>query len=140
MARKKAKANRYRPVDGILDELTIAVPSSWMTSLRVRADALGIKVEFLVTQLCGHVVDEFEQLKKAVDGPRAGDDPSRVVLRDSMLRSFSREALRTGLSIRVLLHRAVADAADAFDGREKPAAPKPLILIPGRRLGRGSSS
>ena len=138
MARKKAKANRYRPVDGILDDLTIAVPSSWMTSLRARADALGIKVEFLVTQLCGHVADAFEQLKKAVAGPRAGDDPSRVVLRDSMQRSFQTEAVRTGLSVRVLLHRAVADAADAFDGREKQAPPKPLQLIPGLRLGRGS--
>lgn len=140
MARKKAKANRYRPVDGILDELTIPVPSSWMTSLRARADALGIKVEFLVTQLCGHVAREFEQLHKAVASPHIGDDPSRLILRSSLQRSFERESIRSGLSMRVLMNRALSEASDVFDGRQKQAPPKPLILIPGRRLGRGSSS
>ena len=73
---------------------------------------LGLSIESVVVQLCGHAASELGQLHKAVDGPRIGDDPSRVVLRDSMLRSFSREALRTGLSVRVLLHRSISEACD----------------------------
>ena len=139
MARQKAKL-RLRPTDGMLEDVTIALPVSWAAGLRERADKLGLSIESVVVQLCGHAASELGQLHKAVDGPRIGDDPSRVVLRDSMLRSFSREAVRTGLSVRVLLHRSISEACDVFDGREKPAAPKPLQLIPGRRLGRGSSS
>ena len=139
MARKKAKPAglRLREVSGLLQDVTISLPISWADGIRERASKLGISAEDVIVQLCGHVVGEFEQLREAVDGPRIGDDPSRVVLRDSMLRSFSREALRTGLSVRVLLHRSISEACDVFDGRQKQAPPKPLQLIPGqKKLGR----
>ena len=136
MARKKAEL-RLRPTDGMLEDVTIALPVSWAAGLRERAGKLGLSIESVVVQLCGHAASELGQLHKAVDGPRIGDDPSRVVLRDSMLRSFSREALRTGLSVRVLLHRSISEACDVFDGRQKQAPPKPLQLIPGqKKLGR----
>ena len=138
MARTKSSSLRLRSTAGLQEDVTIGLPISWAAGLRERAGKLGLSIESVVVQLCGHAASELGQLHKAaVDGPRIGDDPSRVVLRDSMLRSFSREALRTGLSVRVLLHRSISEACDVFDGRQKQAPPKPLQLIPGqKKLGR----
>ena len=137
MARTKSSSLRLRSTAGLQEDVTIGLPISWAAGLRERAGKLGLSIESVVVQLCGHAASELGQLHKAVDGPRVGDDPSRVVLRDSMLRSFSREALRTGLSVRVLLHRSISEACDVFDGRQKQAPPKPLQLIPGqKKLGR----
>ena len=69
MARQKAKL-RLRPTDGMLEDVTIALPVSWAAGLRERADKLGLSIESVVVQLCGHAASELGQLHKAVDGPR----------------------------------------------------------------------
>ena len=63
MARQKAKL-RLRPTDGMLEDVTIALPVSWAAGLRERADKLGLSIESVVVQLCGHAASELGQLHK----------------------------------------------------------------------------
>ena len=124
---------RLRPVDGLLEDVVLAVPVEWMESLRVQADKLGLPVEGMVVQYLGHLVAQVEALEKAVESPVMGDDPMRFLLRGSFQKTFEAEALRCGLPVRVVLHRVVADAADAFEGRPKAPMAKPLSLVAKRR-------
>ena len=70
---------------------------------------------------------------EAVQSPTLGDDVARFRLVGSFLKSFEREAARTGLPIITLLHRSISDSASVFDGREKEALPKPIALAPRRK-------
>ena len=128
-------ALRLRPTDGLREDITIGVPVHWLATLREKADKLGLSVEDLLIQLCGHVASEAEALESAVQSPKLGDDVGRFVLRGAYLKSFQREANRLGLPIVTLMHRTVSDAAAEFDGRAKDPQPKPLSLASSRRRG-----
>ena len=141
MARKKAKPKRLRlrSTAGLLEDIEISLPVAWAATLRAQSVKLGLSLDALLVQYAGHLVHEFESLEAAVAAPTLGDDAARFRLRGSFMATFEREALRSGVPVRSLVHRVISDAADVFDGREKQPAPQPLVLIPGKRLG-GSSS
>lgn len=138
MVRKKAKPKRLRlrEVAGLLEDIEINLPVAWAETLRSKSVKLGLSLDALLVQYAGSLVHEIESLEAAVASPTISDDAARFRLRGGFLATFEREALRSGLPVRALVHRAVSDAADVFDGREKQAAPKPLVLIPGRKVGR----
>ena len=123
---------RLRPTDGILEDLSLSIPEAWMETLRVQAGKLGLPVEEMVVQYCGHLVAEAEAVKLP---PQVGDDPARLVLRDSLRESYRRESDRTGLPIRTLLYRCVQRAADAFDGQQFEPMLEAVKLVPRRKAG-----
>ena len=133
--RRNKPALRLRSTAGLLEDMTLSIPAAWHATLRERAKKLGISVEELSVQALGHVSSEAEKVAKP---PELGDDPARLVLRDSLRESYRRESVRTGLGMRELLHRAVQAAADEFDGRRYEAAPAPVRLVPKRAKETGS--
>ena len=128
-------ALRLRPVDGLLEDVALAVPVGWMGVLRAQSVKLGISVESLLVQHAGHIAAEAEALESAAESPKLGDDVGRFLLRGGYLKSFQREANRLGLPVVTLMHRTVGDAAAEFDGRAKDPQPKPLSLASSRRRG-----
>ena len=64
---------RLRPVDGLLEDVVLAVPAEWMEVLRVQADKLGLPVADMLIQYLGHLVAEREALGKAVASPNISD-------------------------------------------------------------------
>ena len=129
---------RLRSVDGLLEEVALSIPEAWMEVLRGQSVKLGITVEEMIIQFIGHLAAEHEALGEAVASPTLSDDPARFLLRGSLLKSFEREAHRLGVPVVTVMHHAVADAADAFEGRPKAPMSKPLSLVAKRRkwLGR----
>ena len=123
----KKHALRLRPTAGLLEECSLSVPEAWMSTLRERAEKLGVSVEELSVQALGHIASESEKVSRP---PQVGDDPTRLVLRDGLRESFRRESDRTGLPMRTLLYRACQTAADYFDGRRYEAKPAPVKLVP----------
>ena len=132
---KKQPALRLRPVDGLLEDLSLSIPEGWMGVLRAQSVKLGISVEAMITQYVGHLAAEREKMTRP---PEAGDDAARLVLRDGLRESYRRESARTGISLRSLLNRAVQAGADYFDGRSYEATPEPVKLVP--RLKSGSKT
>ena len=65
-------ALRLRPTDGLREDITIGVPVHWLATLREKADKLGLSVEDLLIQLCGHVASESEALASAAESPKLG--------------------------------------------------------------------
>lgn len=124
---------KLRPTDGMLEDLVLAIPVHWLAVLRVQAGKLNLSTEDLLVQFCGHLADQAEALAEAVQAPHTGVDVARFRLAGGLLKSFQREADRTGLPIVTLMHRLVADAAEAFAGRKKTPLPKPLELVAKRR-------
>ena len=110
------------------------MPEAWMETLRARADKLGISVEVLSVQALGHVAAETEKMARP---PEAGDDPTRLILRDSLRESYRRESVRTGLPMRTLLYRAVQAAASTFDGRQFESKPAPIKMVPKKSKAAG---
>ena len=76
---------------------------------------------------------EREALGEAVASPTISDAMARFRLSGGLLKSFEREADRTGLPIVTLMHRSASDSASVFDGRAKEALPKPMKLAAPRR-------
>ena len=114
------------------------MPTAWLAVLRVRAGKLNLPLEDMLTQYLGHLAAEAEAQEKAVQSPTLGDDAARFRLRGSFLKSFQREAHRVGVPVVTLMHRLVADAADAFEGRANTPLPKPLELAAKRRKWLGA--
>ena len=137
MAEKNAKPAglRLRSTAGLLENVEVSLPVSWAATLRGRADKLAMSLDALLVQYAGHLAHEIESLETAVASPTISDDAARFRLRGTFLKTFEGEALRSGIPVRTLVHRAISDAADSFAGREKTPLPKPLILIPGNKLG-----
>ena len=133
MKRNTEPALKLRPVTGLLEDVALAVPVDWLATLRVQADKVGLTVEAMLTQYLGHLAAELDALGEAVQSPTLGDDVARFRLVGSFLKSFEREADRTGVPIITLLHRSISDSASVFDGREKEALPKPIALAPRRK-------
>ena len=128
----KKPALKLRSTAGLLEDVQLSMPEAWMETLRGRADKLGLSLEDLIIQYCGHLADETAKVSRP---PEAGDDPTRLVLRDGLRESFRLEAVRSGLPVRTLLYRCVQAAADAFDGRRYEAVPAPIALVPRRKSG-----
>ena len=133
MNRRSTKAGlRLRPTDGLREDFALSVPIAWMDLIRERAAKLEITVEEMLVQFLGHLADETAKVSRP---PEAGDDPTRLVLRDSLRESYRRESDRTGLPIRTLLYRCVQWAADAFDGQQFEPMLEAVKLVPRRKAG-----
>ena len=123
-------ALKLRPTDGLLEDVALAVPVGWMEVLRGQSVKLGITVEEMIVQYLGHLSDQVEKVARP---PAAGDDPARLVLRDSLRESYRLESVRSGLPMRSILYRVVQAAASVFDGRQYEAAPEPIKMAPRRK-------
>ena len=130
MKRNTEPALKLRPVTGLLEDVALAVPVDWLATLRVQADKVGLTVEAMLTQYLGHLAAELDALGEAVQSPTLGDDVARFRLAGSFLKSFEREAARTGLPIVTLVHHAISAAADVFEGRPTAPMAKPISLVP----------
>ena len=133
MKRSTKPALKLRSTAGLLEEVSLSAPVSWMAVLRVQAGKLNLPLEEMLVQFIGHLSHESEVLEAAVQSPALGDDVARFLLRGSFLKSFEREAHRVGVPVVTLMHRLVSDSASVFDGREKEPLPKPLSLVAKRR-------
>ena len=139
MAGKNAKPAplRLREISGLLEDVEINLPISWAETLRSKSAKLGLSLADFLAQYSGHLVDEIESLETAVASPTISDDAARFRLRGSFLKIFKAEALRSGLPVRTLVHRLIADAAASFAGRAREPLPKPIVMVPGqKKLGR----
>ena len=60
---------RLRPVNGLLEDVALAVPVDWVATLRAQAGKLNLPLEEMLVQFIGHLSHESEGAGRSGPGP-----------------------------------------------------------------------